>query len=156
MFEEGPNQEEIEVELERPNNTSRSRGGRPTSSTLTKEGGVSDVQWGLELSAHASRTKNVGLEEVRTDVRQLDEKFNTIQRSIIAVMAKLGIPVKREVGTLLRRGHTCSVDTVKSYSRSPIFPLARSASKKPTSKVIESSGAGDLPIVASPETPSES
>ena len=144
------------MELERTKNTSRSKGGRPTSSTLSKGGGVSDAQWGLGLSCHVSRTRSVGLEEVRTEVRQLDEKFNNIQSSFLAVMAKLGISVEREVGTPSREGHPCSVDAGKSNSRRSVSPLARSASKEPTSKVVEFGGAGDLPIVASPEIPSGS
>lgn len=85
----------------------------------------------------------------------MDEKFN-IQSSLLAVMAKLGIPVEREVGTPSRGGHTCSIDAVKSNSRSHVSPLARSASKEPTIKAVESGGASDLSIVASPETPSGS
>ena len=73
-----PRQKQIEVELERPKNTSRSRGGHPASSTLLKGGKVSDAQWGLGLFPHASRTRTVGLEEIRAEVRQLDEKFNNI------------------------------------------------------------------------------
>ena len=40
--------------------------------------------------------------------------------------------------------------------RSHIFHVARLASKEPTNKAVEPGGAGDLSIVASPETPSGS
>ena len=86
----------------------------------------------------------------------MDEKFNNIQRSLLAVMAKRGIPVEREVGTPPHGGHPWSVDAGKSNSRRSVSLLARSASKEPTSKVVESGGAGDLPIVASPEISSRS
>jgi hypothetical protein len=72
------------------------------------------------------------------------------------MMAKPGIPVKKEVGTPPRGGPTCSVDAANSNSRGPVSSLARSPSKEPTSKAVESTGAGDLAIVASPETPSGS
>ena len=49
--------------------------------------------------------------------------------------------------------HTCSVHAAKSNYRGHVSPLARSASKKPTSKAVESAGAGDLPIVASRKSP---
>ena len=117
-------------------------------------GGVSDAQWGLELSLHISRTRSIGLEEVRAEVRQLDEKFNNIQSLLLAVMAKLGIPVKSEVGTPSRGVHPCNVDAGKSNSRRIVSPFARSASKKPTSKVVKTGDACDLPIVVSPEIPS--
>ena len=117
---------------------------------------ISDAQWGLGLFPHVSHTRSVGLEEVRAEVRQLDEKFNNIESSFLAVMAKLGIPVEREVGTPSCGGHPCSVDVGKSNSRKSVSLLARSASKEPTSKVVESSGVGDLPIVVSPEIPSRS
>lgn len=60
-----PRQDEIEEELIRDNNTSRSKGGRPISSTLSK--GVSHAQYecGFGISSHVSRTSNVGIEEVR-------------------------------------------------------------------------------------------
>ena len=61
-------QEETEVELERPKNTSRSRGGRPTSSTLSKGGGKRCTM-GYRLYPHLSRTKIVGLEEVKAEVQ---------------------------------------------------------------------------------------
>jgi hypothetical protein len=60
-----------------------------------QRGGVSDAQWGLELSPNASRTRSADLEEVRAEVRRLDEKFNFIQSSLLAMMAKLGIPVEK-------------------------------------------------------------
>ena len=86
----------------------------------------------------------------------MDEKFNNIQSSLHAVMAKLGIPVERCVGAQSRGGHTCSNDTSKFNYQSHVSPLAWSASKEPTRKAVESDGAGDLPIVASPKTPSGS
>lgn len=119
-------------------------------------GGVSDAQWGLELSPHISRTKSVGFEEVRAEVRQLDEKFNNILSLLLAVMAKLGIPVERKVGTPTHGVHPCSVDAIKSNSRRSVSPLARSASKDPASKIVETGGVGDLSIVVSPEIPSAS
>ena len=115
---------------------------------------ISDVQWGLGLSPHVSRTRSVRLDDVRVEVRQFNEKFNNIQSSLLAVMAKLGIPVKSEVGTPSRGVHPCSVDAGKSNYRRIVSPLARSASKKPTSKVVKTGDAGDLPIVVSPEIPS--
>lgn len=152
-----PRREEVEEELERPKNTSRSRAGRPDSSTLSKGGGgVSDAQWGLGFSPNASRTRSADIEEVRADVRRLDEKFNFVQNSLLAMMAKLGIPVEAEVGTPLPGGPTGSVDATKSNSRGPVSPSARSASKEPTDKAVEHPAAGEPPIVASPETPSGS
>ena len=65
-----PRQEELEVEFEKPKNTSRSKNGRLVSPTLSKGGGgVSDAQWGLGLSPHVSRTRSAGLEDVRAEVR---------------------------------------------------------------------------------------
>jgi len=65
-----PRQDEVEVELVRDKNTSRSRGGRPTSSNLSKGGG-SDVQYkgGFGISPHISRISKSGIEEVRAEVR---------------------------------------------------------------------------------------
>lgn len=71
-------------------------------------------------------------------------------------MAKLGIPVEKEVGTPSRTLNPCSVDAVKSNSRRSLSPFARSASKEPTSKAVETGGACNLPIVVSPEMPSGS
>ena len=58
---------------------------------------------GLKISPHVSRTRSASLEKVRAKIWQLDEKFNNIQSSFLAVMAKLGIPREREVGTPLSR-----------------------------------------------------
>lgn len=152
-----PRREEVEEELERPKNTSRSRAGHPASSTLSKGGGgVSDAAWGLGLSPNGKGTKSADLEEVRAEVRKLDEKFNFFQSSLLAMMAKMGIPVEKEVGSPSRLVPTCSVDVAKSNSRGHVSPLARSASKEPASNAVESIGAGDLPIVARAVTPSGS
>ena len=86
----------------------------------------------------------------------MDEKFNFVQNSLHAMMAKLGILVEKKVGTPLPGGPTCSVDATKSNSRGHVSPPALSASIEPTNKAVESIGAGDLPILASPETPSRS
>jgi hypothetical protein len=72
------------------------------------------------------------------------------------MMAKLGILVEKKVGSPSRGVPTCSVDAAKSNSREHVSPLARSVSKEPTSKAVESTDASDLSIVASPETPSGS
>lgn len=66
-------------------------------------------------------------------------------------MAKLGIPVKKEVGTPSRTLNPCNVDAEKYNSRRSVSPLARSVSKEPTSKAVETGGACNLPIVMSPE-----
>ena len=117
-------------------------------------GGISDAQWDLGFYPHASHTMSADLEEVRIEVRRLDEKFNFVQSLLLAMMAKLGIPVEKEVGT--PGGPTCSIDATRFNSRGPVSPFARSASKEPTSKAVESTGVGDLPIVANLETPSGS
>jgi hypothetical protein len=121
-----------------------------------REGGVSDAQWGLGLSSNASRTRSADLEEVRAEVRRLDEKFEFVQSLLLAMMAKLEISVEKKVGTPSRGGPTCSIDAAKSNSRGPVSPLTRSALKEPTSKAVQSTCVGDLPIMASPETPSGS
>lgn len=126
-----------------------------TSSVLhvIKGGRISNVQWNLCLSHQASRTRSACLEDVRAEVRQLDEKFNFVQSSLLGVMAKL---VEREEGTPSHGGYTCSVDAAKSNSRGHVCPFSRLASKEPTNKVVNSAGAGDLPIMASTEFPSGS
>ena len=106
-----PRQDEIEVELIKDNNTSRSKGGSPTPSTMSREG-VSDAQYecGFGISPHVSRTGNAGLEEGRAEVRALDEKFNTMQSSLDAVMAKLGITVERMASVPSRGEHLSNVE----------------------------------------------
>ncbi len=62
-----PRHDEVEEELVMDKNTSKSRGGRPLSSNLSK-GGVSDAQYECRfgISPHFSRTRGEGMEERRT------------------------------------------------------------------------------------------
>jgi hypothetical protein len=64
------------------------------SSILSR--GIIDVQYECEfgISPHVSCTNNVGIDEVRVEVRTLDENFNTMQSSLDAVMTKLGTTVE--------------------------------------------------------------
>lgn len=71
--------------------TSRLRDDSLTSSTMSK--GISDAQYDFGISPHINYTSNVGLEKVMAEIRQLDEKFNTMHSSLNAVIAKLGIMV---------------------------------------------------------------
>ena len=64
--------------------------------------------------------------------------------------------MEKEVGSPSRLVPTCNVDVTKSNSCGHVSPLARSTSKEPANKAVESIGAVDLPIVARPETPSGS
>ena len=95
-----PREDEIEVELVMNNNTPRSKGGHPSLPLC--RGGISDAQYecGFGISPHVSCTGNARLEKVRAKVRALDKKFNTIQSSLDAVMAKLRITVKRIASAL--------------------------------------------------------
>ena len=53
-----PRQDEIEVELARDKNTSKSKGGRPMSSNMSRE--VSDAQYecGFGVCPHINRTSD--------------------------------------------------------------------------------------------------
>ena len=78
------------------------------------------------VSPHINRTSDVGIEEVRVEVRALDLKFNAMQSSIDAVMVKLGITVSR-MANAPSCGKQPSNDYKKrSNSRMGVSPLARS------------------------------
>lgn len=149
-----PRQDEVEEELVREKNSLRSQGGRPMSSTLSR-GGVSDAKYdcGFLVSPVVSRTGNVGIEEVRAEVRALDQKFITMQSSLDAVMAKLGITVAG-LSSAPSRGETLSnVDKGRSNSRKSVSPVARSMSKEHVSKELHFGSAGENPIILSTEIP---
>ena len=93
---------------------------------------------------------------MRTKVRQLDLKFNTIQSSLDAVMAKFGILVERVATTTSRGEHPSNVEKKKSNFPRSFFPLARSRSKDPISKVLEFGGVVGKLIVVGAQNPSRS
>ena len=110
----------------------------------------------FRLSPHVSCTNSVGLEEVRAEVRQLDEKFNTIQSLLDVVMAKLSISVKKVATTPSRGEHPSNVEKGKSSSCRSMSPLTRSRSKEPISKVLEFGGVVEKLIVVGAQNPSGS
>ena len=119
------------------------------------EGGVSDAKYecGFLVSSHVSRTGNVGIEEVRVEVRALDQKFITMQSSLDAVMAKLGITVAG-VSSAPSRGETLSnVDKGRSNSCKSVSSIARSMSKEHVSKILDFGSAGENPTILSTEIP---
>ena len=149
-----PRQDEVEEELVREKNTLRSQGGRPMSSTLSR-GGVSNAKYecGFLVSPHINRTINVRIEEVRAEVRALDQKFITMQSSLDAVMAKLGIIVAGLFSAPSRGKILSNVDKWRSNSRKIVSPIARSMSKEHVSKILDFGSAGENPIILSTEIP---
>ena len=149
-----PHQDRIEVKLVRDKNTSRSKGGRPTSSTMSK-GGFSNAQYtcGFGIFPYVSRTGNAGFEEVIAELRALDEKFNTMQSLLDAVMAKLAITVEKMASTLSRGEHPSNIDKEGSNSRRSVTPLALLMSKEPISKLLDFGSTGDKPIILRTKIP---
>ena len=119
-----PCQYEIEVESFREKNTSRSKGGRPISSIMSNRG-FTDAQYEcrFRISPYISRTSNVGIKDVNAEA--LDEKFNVMQSSLDAVIAKLrNAPSRREKPSNFNKG--------KLKSRRNVSPIALSMSKDVT------------------------
>jgi len=123
------------------------------------QGGVSDAQYegGFGISPHISRTGNSGIEEVRAEVRALDERLNIMQMrmqsSLDAVMAKLGITVEGMASGPSRGALSPHDDNGKENSRRSVSPTARTMSRDPVSKVLDFGNVGEKPIVLSTEIP---
>lgn len=153
-----PRQDEVEVELISNKNTSKSRGGRPMSSNMSR-GGVSDAQYecGFGVSPHVSRTRDEGMDERRAEVdlkfNALENKFNAMQSSIELVMAKLGITVPVIASAPSVGEKPLSDQKGRSDSRRNVSPPARSQSKEPVSKALDFSNAGEKITSLSPEIP---
>ncbi len=153
-----PRQDEVEEELVMDKNTSKSRGGRPLSSNLSK-GGVSDAQYECRfgISPHFSRTRGEGMEERRAEVDSkfsaLETKFNAMQNSIELVMAKLGITVPGMASDPSMVEQPSRADKRPLDSRRSVSPPARSQSKEPVSKALNFGSAGEKVTSLSPEIP---
>lgn len=115
--------------------------------------GVNDAQCecGFGISPHVSRTSDVGIEEVRIEIRPLDGKFNTMQSLLDAVMAKLDITLERMASAPSREEHPSNVDKGRSDSRRSLSLLACSMSNDHVSKLLDFGSAGEKPIVLSTE-----
>ena len=153
-----PRQDEVEDELVRDKNTSKSKGGRPNTSNMSR-GGVSDAQYegGFGVSPHVSRTQDAGMEERRAEVdlrfNALENKFNAMQSSIELVMAKLGITVSRMASAPSGGEQPSSDHKGRADSHRSVSPPARSQSKEPVSKTLDFGSAGEKVTSVSPEIP---
>ena len=144
-------QDEIEVKLVRDNNTSKSKGGRPMSSNISR--GVSDAKYECWFGVfpHISRTSDAKIKEVRIEVRALDQKFNVIQSLIVVVMTKLCNTISK-MTNVISGGEQPSNDH-KGRSRRSVSPLVHSQSKEPVSKTLEFGRACEKVVTLSQRSP---
>ena len=119
-----PRQDEVEVELVRDMNTSKSKGGQPMSSNMSRRV-ISDAQYecGFGILPHVSRTSDAGMEEVRAEIRTLDLKFDAMQSSIELVMTKFGITVSRMTSAPSGGEQPSSDHKERSNPRKNVSPL---------------------------------
>ena len=90
---------------------------------------------------------------MRAEIRALDDKFNTMQSSIDAVMTKLGITVERMASAPSRGENPTNVDKGRSNSRRSVSPIAHSISKEHVSKLLDFGSACEKSIVLNTKIP---